>query len=350
VREEAEVRHMHVSGPSIPGTAEVAPASESVAIPHPLVSVVIPTFGRPELLSRALASVLAQTYAHWEAVVVDDNDPASTARAATRRVMRGHADEPRIRYVEHDRNAGLPAARNTGIDASSGPLIAFLDDDDAWLSEKLQAQVAVFAARDDVALVYTGRLVVDGDGRLQRTERADPRGLDRAELVEANRVHTPSSVMCRRSALLAVGAFDEAMPALEDWDLYLRLGDAYAFALVEEPLTVYYRHDGGRMMEDHATLIRAHERLHRKHVHGLGADRTLHAACWRRYARALLRAGRRGAARRAAWRALSAQALDRRTLKLLLQVQVGEAGVDALSRSNARLRGLFGRGGTASPS
>lgn len=316
----------------------------------PLVSIIIPTFRRPALLTRAIASVRSQTFTRWEILVVDDNDPGTSAREETRVLMQRYADEPRIRYLEHERNQGLPAARNTAIAAAAGPLVAFLDDDDEWLPEKLERQVAVLRARDDVALVYTGRRVVDGDGRLIRIMRADPLGLDRDALLEQNHVHTPSSVVCRRSALVEAGAFDERLPSLEDWDLYLRLSADHAFAFVDEQLTVYYHHDGGRMMEDYASLAAAYDILHDKHLHRFAPRRRAYAAFLRHHARVLHRAGDRRRARSTAWRSLRANALDRGALKLLLQIEMGEARVETLRRGTARLRGAVQRSDASSGS
>ena len=108
----------------------------------PAVSVVIPTHDRPDLLLRAVASVLAQTVTDLEVVVVDDGSA---------RPVEVHDD--RVTVLRHDTALGAPAARNTGVAASTGDVVAFLDDDDQWLPTKLARQLAVLEARDDVVLV-----------------------------------------------------------------------------------------------------------------------------------------------------------------------------------------------------
>lgn len=313
---------------------------------EPLVSIIIPTYRRPALLSRAIASVLAQTYTRWEILVVDDNDADSVARRETEAFMQRHANEPRIRHLTHARNKGLPAARNTGILASSGLLVAFLDDDDAWLPEKLGRQVALFRAAEDLVLVYTGLRFVDTHGRLIRTKRADPQGLSRDRLLEENWIGTPSSVMCRRSALVDIGLFDERMRSLEDWDLYLRLDGQ--FGLVDEPLSIYYLHNTGRMMDNDETLVRASEVIYRKNRHELLKKPASHAAFLRRYARVHLHAGHRGLARRFLRQSLALRPLDRKTLRHLLELELGEDGVESLRQATMRLRARFSRAGTSS--
>lgn len=309
----------------------------------PRVSIIIPTYRRPELLVRALGSVVDQTYDTWEAIVVDDNDATSPARPATETLMQRFATEPRIRYLRHEHNRGLPAARNTGIEAASGAFVAFLDDDDAWLSEKLEAQVAIMDRSDDVGLVFTGRRVVDGDGQLIRTASPIARSVKYDALLEENLIGTPSSVLVRRDVLVEAGGFDERFPSLEDWDFYLRVAPLAALAFVERPLTVYYQHGDGRMMDDHRTLARAYALLYEKHGAAIGARPAVHAGFLRRYARTLLRAGDRARARSVAWRAWRAKPLDRRGPQSLLATVLGDGAIDAVRRSTGPLRSRLRR-------
>jgi glycosyltransferase involved in cell wall biosynthesis len=307
----------------------------------PLVSVIIPTFRRPELLTRALASVLEQTYEHWEILVVDDNDACSRARVETEALMRSYEGVPRLRYLKHQANKGLPAARNTGIAAASGSLIAFLDDDDAWLPEKLAKQVKVFRGADDVVLVYTGLHFVDNEGHLLKTSLPSPEGIEEDRLLEENWIGTPSSVMCRRSALVAAGAFDENMPSLEDWELYIRLRGRFAF--VDEALTTYHLHDGGRMMEDLETRARALELLYQKNLDELIRKRRQHAAILGQFGYVMLASGKRGRARRYVLHSLYLHPFNRRMLRLLMRVELGEAGAARVGKLTGTVRGIVNR-------
>ena len=124
------------------------------------VSVIIPTYNRAACLKLALASVLNQTYQNFEIIVVDDASTDGTAD-----VVRGFADA-RITYVRHDVNRGKvgagAAARNSGIARAQGTYIAFLDDDDEWLPEKLARQVAVLdRGPRSVGAIYTGFVKID---------------------------------------------------------------------------------------------------------------------------------------------------------------------------------------------
>ena len=103
----------------------------------PSVSVIIPTHNRGEMLRRAIDSVLSQTYKDFELIIVSDGSADETDK-----VIVSYTD-PRIRFLKHDKSRGASAARNTGIRASIGQYIAFLDDDDEWTLDKLEVQVPV---------------------------------------------------------------------------------------------------------------------------------------------------------------------------------------------------------------
>ncbi len=176
---------------------------------------------RPELLQDALSSLTAQTYEHWEAVVVNDaGDDVSEIVAAM---------DPggRIRCVSHDRNSGLAAARNTGIRLSSGEIICYLDDDDMFYPHHLETVVAALreAGRE---CVYTDTKFVqeelDNGARIAVGE--DRRNADLDYSLERLHVtnHIPVNAWAHRRSLLGrTGLFDESMKALEDWDLLLRI-------------------------------------------------------------------------------------------------------------------------------
>jgi glycosyltransferase involved in cell wall biosynthesis len=114
----------------------------------PTVTVIIPTYNYGRFVADAIASVLAQTYAVFEIVVVDDGSTDETEE-----VVKTFGE--RVRYIKQQ-NAGVSAARNAGIEVSSGDLIAFLDADDTWLPEKIEKQVAKFAEDAEIGLVHCG--------------------------------------------------------------------------------------------------------------------------------------------------------------------------------------------------
>lgn len=132
-----------------------------------IVTAVITTYKRePEIVKRAIDSVLAQTYKHINIVVVDDSPADYELRDSVEKLVLDHFAEANITYVQHERNLGACAARNTGLSLVNSEFVAFLDDDDEWLPEKIEKQVKKFRECDELtALVYCGCTKVKQNGR-----------------------------------------------------------------------------------------------------------------------------------------------------------------------------------------
>jgi glycosyltransferase involved in cell wall biosynthesis len=187
----------------------------------PLVSVILPVLNRAQLLASSAGSVLTQDYRNLELIIVDDGSEEDLEAAA-----RALSDS-RVRYLRRPINGGPAAARNTGIEAANGELIAFQDSDDQWLPGKLSHQVqALLAAGSNAVLAYTdversaeGRRIVYPGERLRRKS-----GDLRTEAVHCGILFAyTQSWLVRRSALLQAGPFDPSFRRWEDWELCIRL-------------------------------------------------------------------------------------------------------------------------------
>lgn len=196
---------------------------------QPLVSVVIPTFNRAARLARAIRSVQSQSYSRLEIIVVDDGSTDATAEIVH------SCEDRRIRYIRHEQNRGGAAARNTGIAAANGEVIAFLDDDDAWVPEKVEEQLRYLTTFD--AVVCTSREA--GDTRPPERRPAG-RTLGLADLRLGPWGGT--GVLMARASVLRRTPFDESLPRGQDWDLFIRLAQEHEIAYLHKPLLVY---DGG---------------------------------------------------------------------------------------------------------
>jgi len=212
---------------------------------NPTVSVIIPTYNRAHLVGRAIQSVLNQTYQDFELIVVDDGSTDNTEE-----VVKGFNDA-RIRYIRHDENKGLPAARNTGIEAARGEYIAFLDSDDEWLERKLEKQIALFEQLDSqVGVVYCRWYVMDDDtGFVRRGNRPAHRGNVWHHVLKGWGIQ-PSSAVIRRECFDHCGAFDESLPFWGDSDLWFRIAQQYHFDLVDEFLYIIHYHSQGQLSRD----------------------------------------------------------------------------------------------------
>ncbi|GEM_PF-516010 len=212
----------------------------------PVVSVIIPAYNRAELLGPTLESVLAQTYADYEVIVVDDGSQDATGPAVQAYVPRFGG---RLFYV-YQRNQGLPGARNTGCRLARGRYLAFLDSDDLWKPEKLATQVPLLEADPRLGLIASMAEVINDAGQVVRVKPEAPPGDTLAEMVERGTA-PPSSFVARREAMAQVGWFDPAIrPGLEDLDLGFRLAAAgWTIRTLPQPL-IRYRWHGANMSAD----------------------------------------------------------------------------------------------------
>jgi teichuronic acid biosynthesis glycosyltransferase TuaG len=209
-----------------------------------LVSVIMPAFNSERYIAQAIRTVIAQTVENWELIVVDDGSMDGTAAVVAQFVKQ----DSRVKYV-YQKNAGLGNARNTAFRHSSGDLIAFLDSDDLWLSNKLQLQIDAMT-REEVDVVYTNGFIFAGDNIADESttfpiipgQRTGPEMLN--ELLIRNSIPV-LSVMARRRVLEDAGGFNEDVRGrgCEDYDLWLRLARQGAtFFGLDEKLVRYRRH------------------------------------------------------------------------------------------------------------
>jgi glycosyltransferase involved in cell wall biosynthesis len=201
---------------------------------NPLVSVVMAAKNYAQYLPLAIQSVVAQTYSHWELLIIDDGSTDETPH-----VVQPVLNQPRVRYIRSDR-LGQSRAKNLGIGLSRGEYIAFLDADDIWEPTKLSKQLAVFREQPEVGLVFTRRLLIDESGKPLggSSPPTPPHGQVLSELFVQNFVCF-SSVVVRREVFAHVGRFDPQLDLAIDYDLWLRVAGHYRFACVDEALVRY---------------------------------------------------------------------------------------------------------------
>ncbi len=209
----------------------------------PSIACVIPTHGRPEYLTRALGSILAQTLAPAEVVVVDDLDDARTAAVMATAALQ--APFP-IRHVVNRSGGGASGSRNAGAAASTAPVLAFLDDDDAWRPDHL-VRAASCLEQAGVEVAISGLIRFRQDGAVQNIFMPPLREVAN-RLYDKNFGMTGSNLVITRAAFERVGGFDPHLPVFNDWDFLIRLmGAGIAYVPVPELLVEWREHGGDRI-------------------------------------------------------------------------------------------------------
>lgn len=204
----------------------------------PLVSVIIPTYDRRDLLPTAINSVLNQSYRPIELIIVDDSSPESPRQTIEEMPTE---ELTNTEFISHDTNKGVSAARNTGIKHANGKLIAVLDDDDQWKNSKIERQVAVFTQGDDnVGVVCTGMQSIDSDGSTITVQNVDYNGDVTKQLLCGAPIPLPS-IMVHRRILDRAGLFDENMKSYEDLEWIIRLSRHCKFKSINDPLVISLR-------------------------------------------------------------------------------------------------------------
>lgn len=213
----------------------------------PKVSVIVPVYNSEKYIAQAVDSVLCQTFHDFELIVVDDGSTDRTAE-----ILKRYGE--RLTYI-YQPNSERSAARNTGIRHAKGEYLAFLDADDFWLPQKLERQVQVFDLAPEVGLVYgwaynvdeSGKKVDKGNDGILRRFDAGTNVFESLLFENVVGIGGCSTVMIRADSVRQVGAFDESLVYIEDWDLWIRIAAYYPVGLVPEPL-VCYRQDSGSFL------------------------------------------------------------------------------------------------------
>jgi glycosyltransferase involved in cell wall biosynthesis len=199
----------------------------------PKVSVIIPAYNAAATLPETLAALRSQTWTDWEAIVVDDGSTDQTGEIALQTA------DPRIRVLRQT-NGGQAIARNCGLAAARGSLIAFLDADDWWTPTALADRVAALGDNPAAVLAYSWTDYVDDDNQLRHPGFRDRhQGQVFTALLLNNFIENGSNPLIRRSALEQVGGFQTELIPAEDWDLWLRLAGLGEFVLIPEAQVRY---------------------------------------------------------------------------------------------------------------
>lgn len=255
-----------------------------------LVSVVIPTYNRADLIERSVTSALSQTYEDVEVIVVDDASSDDTP------TVLGAIADSRLRVVRHERNEGQCRARNRGVQEAKGRYVAFLDSDDEWLPAKIERQLARFAADDSPGATYTGMWVDDGSGRHVETARVEGRAFD--EFLTLPGPITTTGLVVDAMVVGDELSFDEAIGCAVEGDLLIRISREHVVGRVADPLYVRYLHAGEQISRETRCYAGARRQILEKYADDFRRRPRLAAKCLFRLALTERKVGDHARARR----------------------------------------------------
>lgn len=187
----------------------------------PLVSCVIPSYKRSDTLARAIDSVLNQSYKNTEVLVVDDNILGDEYSNNLHEIIKKYEDEPRVKLVVQERHINGAEARNAGVRASSGDYIAFLDDDDEWMPDKIERQMNIMKADPDLGGVAGGATLWEGDREVSHLPKKTVTENNLLFNVLIRKVDfATSTFLCKKSAFESIGGFDINLVRSQDLQLF----------------------------------------------------------------------------------------------------------------------------------
>lgn len=230
------------------------------------ISIIIPSFNRSvRILSNAVESVFRQDYPISEIIVVDDNyDNPYLSKS-----IEEFCISNKLIYIQ-SHGIGASGARNCGINIASGEYIAFLDDDDEWLPQKIKAQMNLFS-RPNIGLVYCRgyTTTINANGEISQgyyaTDRYYKTKVTYDDLLMRNYIGTTTQIIIKKDILKKLGGFDETLPSRQDYDLCLRVSRKYQCVGSNQHLFIHHIHDKGQITDDPRRNIVGYQMLLRKY-------------------------------------------------------------------------------------
>jgi len=280
-----------------------------VATSEPLISIITPTFNRERTITLAVESVLAQSYKHWELLIIDDGSLDGTGDR-----LSSYLEDDRIQY-HFQENQGQSIARNQGLQHARGAFVCFLDSDDLWTPGKLEQQVALMKAHPEVDILHGDEVMIDEQGReLSRENMRRYSGRIARQMLADNSVSI-NTVMVRRECFATMGGFSGRYGVADDYDIWLRFSARFRFLYVPE-YWGYYRVMPDQISTHKDRRFSANERIVRDFIEEHGSALKPSEIRWGlarfycRKARYFAATGRRAIALGAFARALRLSPLD----------------------------------------
>lgn len=203
-----------------------------------MVTIIITTYNRPDYLERAIESVLKQTYHDIEIIVVDDNNPDTEGRKCVEKLMKKYETSPNLIYIKHEKNKNGAAARNTGIRVAKGEYITFLDDDDYFITTRIEKLVKTMKKNKEYEAIYTGVITMNNSKILSITNANRKGNFQKELLMQKSFFATGSNLFFKADVFKKLKGFDEKFTRHQDIEFMIRFFEFYSILGVDEPLVV----------------------------------------------------------------------------------------------------------------
>jgi glycosyltransferase involved in cell wall biosynthesis len=216
---------------------------------NPLISVITPTYNRAHVITRAINSILGQTFRDYEYIIIDDGSKDDT-KSLINGIIETHPEGKRIQFHQHTVNRGQNAALNTGLSLAKGNYVAFLDSDDEWLPDMLQEQINQFQADKDVSCSYTWPGTYNSRGELVPGRKYSIKGYMYMEALTQGYICNPTTLMAKKECFDKLGGFKTEFVTCQDDDICLRLAKEFKFGLVPEIKAIIHDDAGNQTISN----------------------------------------------------------------------------------------------------
>lgn len=284
-------------------------------------SVIIPTYSRIDLLQKALKSVDNQTYKNYEIIVINDNPIEKTT------VDTLISNYSKAKVIHHAQPKGGNAARNSGIQSSNSELIAFLDDDDIWLPEKLAEHATAHQKNPQAGLVYSDCLYVYNNKLISDKIYSAPVPQNVIGKMGAAKFcpATSSIVSIKRECVEKCGLFDESLVSFQDWDYWFRIAHYFKFVNIPKVLAHYTQHAGDRTSHNENKRINGLNQIRDKWAKKINVDeftKTSVISIYYKNSKNALMAGEQLSAFKKSLKLLNPNVLSARSFKTFLKLSL----------------------------
>lgn len=228
-----------------------------------MISVVITTYGRPNYLKNAIDSICKNTYKNYEIIIVDDNGEESSFSRETEKIIKNYKNIE-LKYIKHEKNYGANKARNTGVKAANGNYIAFLDDDDIFLPNKLEEINTILKTNSDISLIYSGANYRNEKNKIKYKyiNFKDYKN----KILKHNFIGSNSFVVLKKEKIEKLNGFDETLESCQDWDMWIRIiYSGEKIWGINKALVEYKIHDDeNRISNNREKRLNGHRKLFKK--------------------------------------------------------------------------------------